>query len=96
MLKSSPALDGFHSILKMKRRVAGGGGGWVVCAEVEGGDMREMREPFGKKEEGGKTKRENHGNTSSTLQHRHNTRIYNSFLGRKRVGMVRERRREGG
>lgn len=54
MLKSSPALDGFHSILKMKRRVAGGGGGWVVCAEVEGGDMREMREPFGKKKKGGK------------------------------------------
>lgn len=32
MLKSSPALDGFHSILKMKRREVGG---W--CWEGAGG-----------------------------------------------------------
>ena len=33
MLKSSPALDGFHSVLKMKRKVAGGGGGEAVRGE---------------------------------------------------------------
>lgn len=93
MLKSSLALDGFHSILKMKRRVAGGGGGGVrrgVTLEREGG----MREPFG--EEEGKTKRENRSNTSSTLQHCHNTRTNLQFIPWEKKSGNGEGERGGG
>lgn len=43
-----------------------------------------MREPFGKEQ--GKTKRENHSNTSSTLQHRHNSQTNSQFIPEKKSG----------
>lgn len=55
-----------------------------------------MREPFGKEE--GKTKRENCSNTSSTLQHGHNTRTNLQFIPweKKSGNGEREGERGGG
>lgn len=83
MLKSSPALDGFHSILKMKRRV--GGGGVKIGGRCYIGERRETGEPLGKEGE----KRENHSYTSSTPQH--NSQTHFQFIPwdkkREREGM---------